>query len=168
MSEEPKVWACTTCASCRVQSQMWVTANTSHVLDDTGRYHWCDACEEDGDDGEQKYLTEIPLSETRESKRLAQLEAHGTDQAEAREEADELRAVLAELEPKTAEAPKPPRVIVEVRGGVVQAVYGDRPLNFDILDHDDWSDANVDDETAQECQKLSDEINRICWPFTSV
>ena len=31
-----------------------------------------------------------------------------------------------------------PRVIVQVSGGVVQAVYSSAPLNLSILDHDDW------------------------------
>lgn len=31
-----------------------------------------------------------------------------------------------------------PRVIIEVRGGVVQAVYSSEPLNLSILDHDNW------------------------------
>ena len=31
-----------------------------------------------------------------------------------------------------------PRVIVVVEGGVVCAVFSDRPLNLDVLDHDNW------------------------------
>jgi hypothetical protein len=31
-----------------------------------------------------------------------------------------------------------PRVIVVVEGGVVSAVFSDRPLNVDVLDHDNW------------------------------
>lgn len=109
MSHEPIVWTCPTCASCRVQSQMWVRENTNKILDDTGRYHWCDACEEDGNDGEQKYLTERPLSETREAKLLAERQAQllADDPAAPTQmeweciELQELRAVLDEVIPKT-------------------------------------------------------------------
>jgi hypothetical protein len=31
-----------------------------------------------------------------------------------------------------------PRVIVVVEGGVVSAVFADRPINVDVLDHDNW------------------------------
>ena len=31
-----------------------------------------------------------------------------------------------------------PRVIVEVHGGVVQAIYSSEPLNVSVLDHDNW------------------------------
>ena len=31
-----------------------------------------------------------------------------------------------------------PRVIVEVRGGVVQAIYSSEPLNVSVLDYDNW------------------------------
>ena len=31
-----------------------------------------------------------------------------------------------------------PRIIVVVEGGVVSAVFSDRPLNVDVLDHDNW------------------------------
>jgi len=31
-----------------------------------------------------------------------------------------------------------PRVIVEVCGGVVQAIYSSEPLNVSVLDHDNW------------------------------
>jgi hypothetical protein len=31
-----------------------------------------------------------------------------------------------------------PRVIVEVYGGVVQAIYSSEPLNVSVLDHDNW------------------------------
>ena len=31
-----------------------------------------------------------------------------------------------------------PRIIVEVRGGVVQAIYSSEPLNVSVLDRDNW------------------------------
>jgi hypothetical protein len=31
-----------------------------------------------------------------------------------------------------------PRVIVEVSGGVVQAIYSSDPINVSVLDHDNW------------------------------
>ncbi len=48
---------------------MWVLVNTNQVLDDTGHYHWCDACDEDQGDGEIPYkvgLLQLKQSETRE------------------------------------------------------------------------------------------------------
>jgi hypothetical protein len=32
-----------------------------------------------------------------------------------------------------------PRIIIEVRGGVVQAVYSSAPVEVEVLDHDDWT-----------------------------
>jgi hypothetical protein len=31
-----------------------------------------------------------------------------------------------------------PRVIVEIRGGVVQAIYSSEPINVSVLDRDNW------------------------------
>ncbi len=31
-----------------------------------------------------------------------------------------------------------PRVIVVVEGGLVQSIFASRPLNVDVLDHDNW------------------------------
>ena len=31
-----------------------------------------------------------------------------------------------------------PRVIVEVKGGVVQAIHSSEPINVSVLDHDNW------------------------------
>jgi len=33
-----------------------------------------------------------------------------------------------------------PRVIVVVEGGLVQAIFADRPLNVAVLDHDNWKE----------------------------
>src|SRR5437588_12200648 len=35
-----------------------------------------------------------------------------------------------------------PRVIVVVEGGNVQNIFADRPLNVDVLDHDQWDDTD--------------------------
>ena len=32
-----------------------------------------------------------------------------------------------------------PRVIVEVSGGVVQAIYSSEPINVSVLDRDNWA-----------------------------
>jgi hypothetical protein len=68
-STEPEMlYACPNCKSHRVQSQMWVSTNTGEVLSDTDRYAWCQACEDDGRDGEirSQDLLLIPAAETRE------------------------------------------------------------------------------------------------------
>lgn len=65
-SDLEKFWACPVCKSHRVQAQMWVRVNTEEVIDDTERYYWCDACEEDRGDGETDHLIELPAAETRE------------------------------------------------------------------------------------------------------
>ncbi len=57
------VWACPECKSGQVQSQMWVRTNTSEVLDDTGRYGWCDNCEQ-----EIGSMIEIPHAQTLEGR----------------------------------------------------------------------------------------------------
>jgi len=31
-----------------------------------------------------------------------------------------------------------PRVIIEVEGGVVHAIYSSEPINVSVLDHDNW------------------------------
>lgn len=49
-------WRCCYCGSDHVQCQMWVDANTGEVLDATERYSWCNQCDDEGRDGEQKYL----------------------------------------------------------------------------------------------------------------
>ena len=52
-----------------------MTNTREPVGDDTGRYHWCNRCEEDGKDGELSYncgLVNIPRKESREWQ-----EAHG-------------------------------------------------------------------------------------------
>ena len=57
MSETTK-WVCPECGSDRVQARMWVDANTGeHMSEDEGCYY-CPACEEAGEDGSLKRLTE--------------------------------------------------------------------------------------------------------------
>ena len=60
------VVACPTCKSVRVLDQAWVDPNTDEVSDTCDRYRWFNACEEDGNDGEHKYLEQMKRSETRE------------------------------------------------------------------------------------------------------
>lgn len=58
---------------------------------------------------------------------------------------------------KKLKPPSATRVIVEVRGGVVQAVYADRLAHIDIID---WDDAKENEYAAKRCDKLSEEIDR--------
>jgi hypothetical protein len=72
---DEKVLVCSDCKSTDIQRQMWVHQTSGEVVDDTGRYAWCNACERDGFDGIREgssSLEEIPRKETREWK-----EAHG-------------------------------------------------------------------------------------------
>jgi hypothetical protein len=59
---------CPVCRSHRLQFQVWVRINSREMLDDTERYCWCDACDEDGNSGEIEYgeCLELPANETRE------------------------------------------------------------------------------------------------------
>ncbi len=134
------VVVCQECKSLRVQTQSWVRANTNEVLDDTGGYCWCDACEDDGGDGEQKYLEEVPVAECREAMELAKLEAEllAADPAAATQmewDAEPLKA----LRDAIAEATQPETVEVAiiVSGGVVQEVRSSGPIKYTIHDFDD-------------------------------
>lgn len=56
-----------------------------------------------------------------------------------------------------------PRIIIEVSGGVVQCVHADRPINVDVLDHDnmkggDFTELELDqfEELEAEARKLTD------------
>ncbi len=53
-----------------------------------------------------------------------------------------------------------PRIIVEVSGGVVQAVYADRPINVDVLDWDNVEGGASDDEIA-DANRLEDETQEL-------
>ena len=65
-----------------------------------------------------------------------------------------------------------PRVIVEVSGGVVQAVYSSAPLNLSILDHDNW-EAETDQAERDHFAALEKECKKPCpkstdcegWPM---
>lgn len=52
-----------------------------------------------------------------------------------------------------------PRVIIEVRGGVAQMVYASTPIDVEVLDHDDWTEANEDDEQAKHYAALQKEVD---------
>jgi hypothetical protein len=53
-----------------------------------------------------------------------------------------------------------PRVIIEVEGGVVQAIYCSEPINVSVLDHDNWEAEEDQTESdyfaalAKECEGL--------------
>ncbi|MEN6549931.1 MAG: hypothetical protein ABFE07_28140 [Armatimonadia bacterium] len=53
---------------------------------------------------------------------------------------------------------KTPRVIIEVRGGAVQAIYSDGDLEWDILD---WDDAKVDGEAKSRAEELAHEAKKL-------
>lgn len=63
---DENVFCCPECKSSRVLAQMWVDANTEEVLDDTGRYYWCNNCEANSEDGELKSLDVVCRRETLE------------------------------------------------------------------------------------------------------
>lgn len=72
MSDEQELICCPVCKSQRVQFQTWVHVNIGVLSDDTERYCWCNACEEEGNDGEIDYGDCVNLNpaETREGRVL--------------------------------------------------------------------------------------------------
>lgn len=54
----PYDWVCPDCGSDQVQDQMWVLLNTDEILNSCDSYRWCSNCDNEGDDGEKKYLTQ--------------------------------------------------------------------------------------------------------------
>lgn len=57
----------------------------------------------------------------------------------------------------------PPRILVEVEGGVVQSVYTSIGLKFnvDILDHDDMKQEHPDSTEYQRMQALCEDRNKL-------
>lgn len=54
-----------------------------------------------------------------------------------------------------------PRIIVEISGGVCVAVYADRPVNVDVLDHDNIKSGEMEPEDLSSYLKLTEEIKKL-------
>jgi hypothetical protein len=51
-----------------------------------------------------------------------------------------------------------PRVIIEVRGGMVQCIRSSDPVSVSVLD---WDNIEGDDQYAQECEQLQEEAEKL-------
>lgn len=54
-----------------------------------------------------------------------------------------------------------PRVIIEIDGGVCQAVKADRPVSVDVLDHDNWSHTREGSEEDQMFKDIETEYEKL-------
>jgi len=54
-----------------------------------------------------------------------------------------------------------PRIIVEISGGVCVAVYADRPVNVDLLDHDNAKGGGMTDDELEAHEKLEAETKKL-------
>lgn len=50
-----------------------------------------------------------------------------------------------------------PRVIVQVKGGLVQWIGSDTEIDIDVLDWDDYNDEDCDEERKKELEELDKE-----------
>lgn len=66
----------------------------------------------------------------------------------------QLRDILAATE-------QVPRVIIEINGGVCQAVKADRPVSVDVLDHDNWNYAREGSEEDQMFKDIETEYEKL-------
>lgn len=53
---------------------------------------------------------------------------------------------------------KKPRIIIEVSGGVVNAVYASQPIDCDVLDHDNAESGELNSAQTIKHQELKEEI----------
>lgn len=53
------------------------------------------------------------------------------------------------------------RVIIEINGGVCQAVKADRPVSVDVLDHDSWNYAREGSEEDQMFKDIETEYEKL-------